>query len=70
MNEFTESPTPESTPEAPKNNRRTWIIVVVAVLVICFCCILPLALYYGYDYLGDPLGIYGALPRMIATLVA
>lgn len=66
MNEFTESPTPASMPEGPKDNRRTWIILGVVVMLICFCCTLILALYYGYDYLGDPLGIYGALLQSLA----
>jgi len=58
-------------PGAPQDNRRKWIIIaIVAVLVICFCCVLPLALYFGYDYLGDPLHIYGALPRLLVALMA
>ena len=53
-------------PETPKkSNNNTIIIIVVAAVVLCCCCLgLGIALYYGYDSLGDPLGIYGALPRL------
>jgi hypothetical protein len=49
--------------EEPKKNNRTLLIVIIAVIVLCCCCVGGLvALYYGYDYLGDPLGLYGFLP--------
>lgn len=49
-------------PEAKRNNR-TLTIVIIVLVVLCCCCVGAfVALYYGYDYLGDPLGVYGALP--------
>jgi len=51
--------------EEPKKNNRTLIIVIVVLVVLCCCCVAGLvALYYGYDYMGDPLGIYGLLPSI------
>lgn len=48
--------------QEPKNNR-TLMIVIIVLVILCCCCVGSLvALYYGYDYLGDPLGIYGSLP--------
>lgn len=49
---------------APAKKNKTVLIVVVVLLVLCCCCaIAATALYYGYDSLGDPLGVYGWLPR-------
>jgi len=49
--------------QEPKNNKRTITIVIIVLVVLCCCCLGSLiALYYGYDSLGDPLGIYGLLP--------
>jgi len=49
--------------QEPKKNNRTLMIVIIVLVVLCCCCVGSLvALYYGYDYLGDPLGIYGFLP--------
>jgi len=50
--------------ESQKNNR-TLMIVIIVLVVLCCCCVGSLvALYYGYDYLGDPLRIYGLLPAV------
>lgn len=47
--------------EEPKKNNRTLLIVIIVLVVLCCCCVGSLlALYYGYDYTGDPLGVYGA----------
>jgi len=49
--------------EEPKKNNRTLLIVIIVLVVLCCCCVGSLvALYYGYDYLDDPLGVYGFLP--------
>ncbi|MGB7874399.1 MAG: hypothetical protein WBL25_08435 [Anaerolineales bacterium] len=49
--------------QEPKKNNRTLMIVIVVLVVLCCCCVSGMvALYYGYDYMGDPLGIYGMLP--------
>ena len=68
MNEPTEAfVSPE--PEAPKKNN-TWLIVGIVLIVLCCCCVVgAIALYYGYDSLGDPLGIYGALPRLLSSVL-
>ncbi len=50
--------------EPKKSNTTTIIVIVVAVLLCCCCSIV--GLYFGYDYLGDPLGIYGLLPRAVS----
>ena len=48
--------------EEPKKNK-TLIIVIAVLAVLCCCCVGGfIALYYGYDSLGDPLGIYGFIP--------
>ncbi|MBV6402753.1 MAG: hypothetical protein CNIPEHKO_03066 [Anaerolineales bacterium] len=52
-------------PTEPKKNNTTTIIIIVAVVLLCCCCSM-LAMFFGYDYLGDPLGIYGALPALTA----
>jgi hypothetical protein len=52
--------------EAPANKNRTLIIVIVVLLVLCCCCVAgAAALYFGYDSLGDPLGIYGLLQSIV-----
>jgi hypothetical protein len=49
--------------EEPKKDNKRLIIIIAVIVVLCCCCIGSLfALYYGYDSLGDPLGIYGLLP--------
>jgi hypothetical protein len=49
--------------EAPANKNRTLIIVVAVIAVLCCCCVAgAVALYFGYDSLGDPLGLYGLIP--------
>jgi len=62
MNDFAE------TPEAPKKNNTPLIIAIVAVVLCCCCLGALIAFYYGYDNLGDPLGIYGALPRLMSGM--
>ncbi|MEW5941924.1 MAG: hypothetical protein AB1750_19850, partial [Chloroflexota bacterium] len=52
------------TPEAPKKNNTVLIVAIVVVVLCCCCLAFGLAAYFGYDSLGDPLGIYGALPRL------
>jgi hypothetical protein len=48
--------------EEPKKNNRTLIIIIAVIVVLCCCCVAgAVALYYGYDYMGDPLGIYRSL---------
>jgi len=55
--------------EEPKKNNKTLIIVIVVLLVLCCCCVAAtVALYFGYDSLGDPLGIYGLLPAFAASI--
>jgi hypothetical protein len=50
--------------ETPKKTNTGLIIAIVAVVLLCCCCITAfLAFYFGYDSLGDPLGIYGLLPQ-------
>ncbi len=59
MNENMGTPTLEE----PKKSNRTLIIVIAVLAVLCCCCVAAaVALYFGYDSLGDPLGIYGLLP--------
>jgi len=49
--------------EAPAKKNNTLLIVVVVLLVLCCCCVAAaLALFFGYDSLGDPFGVYGMLP--------
>lgn len=49
--------------EAPAKKNKTLLIVVVVLLVLCCCCVVTAsALYFGYDSLGDPFGVYGMLP--------
>lgn len=50
--------------EAPaKKSNKALIIALVVVVALCCCCVAAaVALYFGYDLLGDPLGIYGWLP--------
>ena len=49
----------------PRRNNRTLIIVLAVLVLLCCCCLISaVALYYGYDSLGDPLGIYGLLPTL------
>lgn len=56
-------------PEAPKKTN-IWLIVGIVVIVLCCCCVVgAIALYFGYDKLGDPLGIYGALPRLLSPIM-
>ncbi|GEM_PF-5379753 len=52
--------------EAPaKKSNKTLIIALVVLVVLCCCCVAALvALYFGYDSLGDPLGVYGWLPMI------
>lgn len=58
------------TPEAPARNN-TWLYVAIAIVVLCCCCIVALvALYLGYDKLGDPLHIYGSLLQSALSQVA
>lgn len=57
MTENVEAPTP------PKKTNTGLIVAIVALLFLCCCCIALVALYFGYDALGDPLGIYGLLPQ-------
>ncbi len=48
-----------------KKSNKTLIIVLVVLALLCCCCVAAaVALYFGYDYLGDPLGVYGWLPMM------
>ena len=48
--------------EESKNNN-TLIIIIVVLALLCCCCIAgTVILYFGYDFSGDPLGIYGLLP--------
>jgi len=54
-------------PEAPKKNNTLLIVGIVLVVLCCCCLALLVALYFGYDSLGDPLGIYGALPRLLVA---
>lgn len=66
MNQQNEAPYTE--PPAKKN--RTLLIVIIVLVVLCCCCVAGVvALYYGYDYMGDPLGIYGFLPLIGQMLV-
>lgn len=47
----------------PRRNNRTLIIVIAVLVTLCCCCFAgAVALYFGYDSMGDPLGIYGLLP--------
>ena len=49
--------------EAPKKKNTGLIVAIIVVVVLCCCCIAAFAaLYFGYDALGDPLGIYGLIP--------
>jgi hypothetical protein len=51
--------------DTPKKRNNGVIIAVVVVALLCCCAIAACAaLYFGYDSLGDPLGIYGAIPRI------
>ena len=51
------------TEEKPQKRNTGLIIAIVVVVVIC-CCLIGAcaAVYFGYDYLDDPLGIYGLMP--------
>lgn len=61
--------TPISPAPQPQKKNNTVLIVVIVLVLLCCCCAVGLvALYFGYDSLGDPLGIYGALPRLAAVL--
>lgn len=52
-----------SSMEAPAKKNKTVLIVVAVLLLLCCCCVATLAaLYFGYDSLGDPLGVYGLFP--------
>jgi hypothetical protein len=55
--------------EAPKKRNNGVIIAVIVVALLC-CCVIAAcaALYFGYDSLGDPLGVYGAIPHISLTL--
>ncbi|GAB4504108.1 MAG: hypothetical protein Fur0043_11010 [Anaerolineales bacterium] len=57
----------ETPVEAPaKKDNKALIIALVVLVVLCCCCVVAaVALYFGYDYLGDPLGIYGWLPMLV-----
>jgi type VI protein secretion system component VasF len=53
-----ETPPLSPAPEEPQKNRTALYIAIAAVVLLCCCCIAAVALYYGYDSLGDPFGIY------------
>ena len=55
--------------EEPKKTNTGLIIAIVAVVLLC-CCIIAAcaALYFGYDALGDPLDIYGAISVPVSLL--
>ncbi len=51
-----------------QNQNNRWLIIAIVLIVLCCCCILGgLALFFGYDYMGDPLHIYGSLLPMLAV---
>jgi flagellar basal body-associated protein FliL len=55
--------------ETPKKTNSGLIIAIIVVVVLCCCCIAGLAaIYFGYDALGDPLGIYSSIPAFGAVL--
>ncbi len=70
--EFPPAPAPAPLPEEPKKSTNVWLIIGIVVVVLCCCCIIALvALYFGYDSLGDPLHIYGngSLPSLAFALL-
>ena len=39
-------------PTPTKKNNRTWLIVGIVAVVLCFCCA---GVFVMYQYLGDPI---------------